>query len=138
MHTKLKTKYKKPKIYVPSINSSFSMRSLTVGEGITIEDFRLSEPGFSAATSQNKGKCWVLNQKWIAVLTMKHKGYMNKWNLLYNAPKQILTWNKIFYKMCLEWHLQCINKKMQLGCKSNPTLFRTFKSICITIIILRS
>jgi hypothetical protein len=80
-----------------------------------------------------QGKQWILYQNWIAMLTMKHKGCINKWNLLYIAPNQIWTWNKIFYKMCLEWHLQCINKKMQLGCKSNPTLFRTFRSICITI-----
>jgi hypothetical protein len=72
-------------------------------------------------------KQWILYQIWIAILTMKDKGCMNKWNLLYIAPNKIWTCNKIFYKMCLEWHLQCINKKMQLGCKSIPTLFWTFR-----------
>ena len=34
---------------VPSWKRSLSTRSRTVGDGITIEDFKLSEPGFSTA-----------------------------------------------------------------------------------------
>ena len=40
---------------IPSWKRSFSTRSITVGGGKTIEDLRLSEPGFSAATDEKQG-----------------------------------------------------------------------------------
>lgn len=47
-------------IKIPSWKSSLSTRSITVGGGTTVEDFKLSEPGFSTAKPEKKRAEYVL------------------------------------------------------------------------------